>query len=61
MVPILLLSSRDVPAGVEMLIVNDPSLKGGKNSVPKNGTMPAEVTTRIIAAPIIVLGRDNPQ
>ena len=61
MVPILLLSSKDVPAGVDRLIVKEPSLNGGKNSVPKNGTIAHDAIIKRTDTPIICLGRLNPK
>ena len=60
-VPMRLLSSKDVPAGVEKFIVNEPSLKGGRNSVPKKGTMLAAATINTTAIPMINLGLAKPQ
>ena len=60
-VPILLLSSSEVPAGANTFTVKLPSLKGGKNSVPKKGMMLMEAIISAMATPVTDFGRFNPQ
>ena len=61
MVPSLLLSSKDVPAGATTFTVKLPSLNGGKNSVPKKGTMLMAAIIKAMAMPITNLVLFNPQ
>ena len=59
--PILLLSSREVPAGVYRLTVKLPSLNGGKNSVPKRVATTKDAITSAVATPMTMRGFDRPK
>ena len=61
MVPSRFDSVSEVPAGVEKLTVSEPSLKGGRNSVPKKGTVAAAATNSRPVMPKIHFGCWKPK
>ena len=49
--PILSLSSREIPGSEEILMVNEPSLKGGRNERPRVKKQPSATTNSPIIPP----------
>ncbi len=49
--PILSLSSREMPGSEEILMVNEPSLKGGRNERPRVKKQPSATTNSPIVPP----------